>query len=197
MLCSVTTLTCLISDLHLENDLRIPDSSQEQDDQVEPPVISSFKLRGFKDRFVRMNTLCLITSGKRAADLDLFTIPLPKLYTMASTASTPTPPLSRSSSSSTIRPPSRSSTSSRSSTPKRTYSSSWYNQDENPSLEDIARQLETLPKRFERWQNVCATNVVMALFSPTPAVLFLFHPMTWVMFVLLGLVWLTASRAVS
>jgi len=150
-----------------------------------------------------MNILCLITSGKPAADLDLFTIPLPKLYTMASITTTPPPTLRRSSSSSTIRPhvdscpPSRSSTSSRSSTPKRTYSSSWYNQDENPSLEDIARQLETLPKRFEKWRGVCATNVVMALFSPTPAVLFLFHPMTWIMFALLGLVWVTASRSVS
>jgi hypothetical protein len=54
-----------------------------------------------------------------------------------------------------------------------------------------------LPKRFERWQGMCATNVVMALFSPTPAVLFLFHPMTWIVFVLLGLVWLTANRGAS
>jgi hypothetical protein len=138
-----------------------------------------------------MNTLCFLTTRQpNASPNGIFTAPLPRMAQTATTTTTTSPSLSRSSSTSTIRPISRSPTSSRPSTPKRSHSSSWYNQDDNPSLEDIARQLETLPKRLERWQSVCATNIVMALFTPTPALLFLFHPMLWILLLLLSVLWL-------
>jgi hypothetical protein len=139
-----------------------------------------------------MNTLCFLTTSQPNADPNrFFTTPLPRMsQTGTITRVTTSPSLSRSSSTSTIRPISRSSTTSRPSTPKRSHSSSWYNQDDNPSLEDIARQLETLPKRLERWQSVCATNIVMALFTPTPALLFLFHPMLWILLLLLSVLWI-------
>lgn len=90
------------------------------------------------------------------------------------------------------RPPSRSTTMS---SPQRTSSSlsktGWYNSDpEHTSLEKITERLNTYAGRFERFLGLCANNIVMALFRPTPLVVFLFHPLLMIVWGILALCWL-------
>lgn len=102
--------------------------------------------------------------------------------------------LSRTSSSSslTLRPSSRGSNASNSTIATTIYSTGWYNADEeNMSLEKIAERLNTYAARFERFLGVCAQNIVMALFRPTPLLIFLLHPLLLIVWVGLGIWWVS------
>jgi hypothetical protein len=67
----------------------------------------------------------------------------------------------------------------------RSNSSGWYTPNENNlTLEELAKRMNTRAKRLEIYQGRCAQNIVMALLRPTPLVLFLFNP------ICLMLVWL-------
>nr|OQO20990.1 hypothetical protein B0A51_13005 [Rachicladosporium sp. CCFEE 5018] len=70
----------------------------------------------------------------------------------------------------------------------RSGSSGWYDTTDAPTLEDFASQAQTWAKRIERYQQRCATNVVMALIGPTPVTLLVFNPLSlllWLVVVLL------------
>ncbi|KXL45137.1 hypothetical protein M433DRAFT_124 [Acidomyces richmondensis BFW] len=69
----------------------------------------------------------------------------------------------------------------------------WYNTQDNLTLEDIARRLETRISRFEQWRSTCAQSIVMALMRPTPVVLFLFNPVAMMLWVTILCWWLTAA----
>lgn len=69
----------------------------------------------------------------------------------------------------------------------------WYNTENNLTLDDFARKLNTRAKRFEIWQGRCAQNVVMALLRPTPLVLFLLNPLCLILYVVLAVYWLSSG----
>ncbi|KAF2165932.1 hypothetical protein M409DRAFT_23663 [Zasmidium cellare ATCC 36951] len=147
-----------------------------------------------------MNTISLVLNGRTAADIRLLpekqrasitTLPPSRrpffaharTMSSSSTISTITSP-SLSSGTSTPRRPG--SSSSRTSTP----GSGWYNTENNPTLDDYARQLSTVSKKIEIWQGKCAQNVVMALMRPTPIVLFALNPICLILYVLVGVWWM-------
>lgn len=68
-------------------------------------------------------------------------------------------------------------------------STGWYLDHDTPTLEDFAMRAQTLAKRMERYQNQCATNIVMALMRPTPVVLLLLNPLAIVLWVVVAVAW--------
>lgn len=144
-----------------------------------------------------MNSLSLVLNGRTASEISLLperqrssltcltrdfsSISLPTLATFSNSAH-PLTPLSGASS-----PKSRPGSSRRSSRD----SPGWYNTDDNPTLDDFARRLETKMKKFEIWRGRSAQNVVMALMRPTPVVLFLFNPMMFLVWIVLLVSWST------
>jgi len=124
-----------------------------------------------------MNTTSLILNGRTAATIFLF----PERQKATITTLCRRQPLNPSSSGR--------------STPRRSLRDSpgWYNTQDNPSLEEIARKLETRLSRFEQWRSRCAQNIVMALMRPTPVVLFLFNPVAIMIWVAILSWWVAAA----
>ena len=131
-----------------------------------------------------MNTTSLLLTGQPApAQLSYSPFTLALLPSSLTTSRPSTPPSSGSSTPLRRRPyqkrrPSRD-------------SPGWFLTDHNPTLDDFASRLNTALARFERYQNRCAQNVVMALIGPTPVVLFVLNPLSLLLWMALGVWWLT------
>lgn len=135
----------------------------------------------------KMNTTSLVLTGRPAAGLTITlrnpSKPYPQERASLSssysyqktTTTTPTPP-NTPTSSPALRPKHLRRISSD--------STGWYLDADTPSLQDFEARAQTLVKRFEKFANRCATNVVMGLMSPAAVVLIVFNP---IMLVLLGL----------
>ena len=72
----------------------------------------------------------------------------------------------------------------------------WYNTEGGMTLEDFTLRFTTYQKRFERYQNRCAQNIVMALIGPTPVALFVFNPIALLIWLLVG-IWVVAGKRVD
>ena len=147
-----------------------------------------------RDCFNSMNTTSLLLTGRTAA------VHMATTTTVSRNPGSATRPKTKSRSSSGTSQASFYSASSRPSTPSRQPSwdrSKWYNETDNPTLDDFARRLETTAKRIEHWQSACATNIVMALLRPTPVALFVFNPVSLFLLVVMLITWLLARAVVT
>jgi hypothetical protein len=158
-----------------------------------PPLYQTTTNR--KERFLapsatettKMNTTSLVLTGRPAAGLTITLRNPSKSYPQEraslsssysyqkTTTTTPTPP-NTPTSSPALRPKHLRRISSD--------STGWYLDADTPSLQDFEARAQTLVKRFEKFANRCATNVVMGLMSPAAVVLIVFNP---IMLALLGL----------
>jgi hypothetical protein len=148
-----------------------------------------------------MNTTSLILTGQTAHELTFGSVLFHKYAAMGMTTTltrTPTdlkrtPTMSRSGSRSSSRDSASSSSTIRPGSHRRTYSkdsSGWYNAEDNLTLEDFAARLDSMQGRVEQWISQCATNIVMALFRPTPLVLFLFNPVCLLFIAFMVVIWM-------
>jgi hypothetical protein len=139
-----------------------------------------------------MNTTSLVLTGRPASGLTItLKNPNNRSYSQTDNAlsSFPFSLSSRTNTKTTPPTPPNTPTSSPALRPKHLRSMSsdstgWYLDAGTPSLQDFEARAQTLVKRFEKFANRCATNVVMGLMSPAAVVLIVFNP---IMLVLLGL----------